>query len=87
MSTSTQGNGGSPPRPRRKVPSVFALASPPMNVAASIDVNDVLELRPTWSRQQAAEFLSAHAETIGSAMVVRGAEVLAAILGSDGDVN
>lgn len=87
MTDSTNPNGGNPPGPRKKVPSVFALASPPTSVSAAIDVSDVLEARPHWTRQQAAAFLSAHAEAIGSEMVVRGAEVLIAVLGSDGDVN
>ena len=87
MSEMTKGNGGDPPRPRRKTPSVFALAKPAASIGASIGVDDVLELRPTWSRQQAAEFLSAHADTIGSEMVARGVQVLATVLGSDGRVN
>ncbi len=87
MSDATKPNGGSPPSPRKKMPSVFALARPSADVSAQISVNDVLELRPAWSRQRAAEFLSAHGEVIGNAMVIRGAEVLIAVLGSEADVN
>ena len=87
MSDTTNPDGGNPPGPRKKIPSVFALARRSADVSAQISVNDVLELRPSWSRQQAAEFLSAHGEAIGNAMVVRGAEVLIAVLGSEADVN
>jgi hypothetical protein len=87
MSDATEGNGGKPPNPQRKPPSVFALASPPISVDASITVNDVLELRPHWTRKQAAAFLIANAEVIGSEMVVRGIDTLVAVLGSDNDAN
>ncbi len=86
MSDTTKPNGGNPTG-KRKIPSVFALARRSADVSAQISVNDVLELRPAWSRQQAAEFLSAHGEVIGNAMVIRGAEVLIAVLGSEADVN
>ena len=87
MSDTTNPNGGNPPGPRKKIPSVFALARRSADVSAQISVNDVLELRPAWSRQQAAEFLTAHGEVIGNAMVIRGAEALIAVLGSEADVN
>ncbi len=74
MNDTTKPNGGNPTGRRKKKVSVFALARPSADVGAQISVNDVLELRPSWSHQQAAEFLSAHARTIGGAMVVRGAE-------------
>ncbi|HEV2295595.1 MAG TPA: hypothetical protein VGR35_17230 [Tepidisphaeraceae bacterium] len=87
MSEPSKPNVGNPTGQRKKPLSAFALARPSADVGAQVSVDDVLELRPSWSRQQAAEFLSAHAEAIGSAMVVRGVEVLVAVLGSDGDVN
>lgn len=86
MSDPTKPNGGKPASPK-KCPSVFALASPPMSVDASITINDVLELRPHWTRKQAAAFLVAHAEAIGSAMVIGGADALIAVLGSDSYAN
>jgi hypothetical protein len=86
MSDSTQSNGGNPIGPR-KIPSVFALASRPMSVGASIDVSDVLQMRPNWTRQQAAAFLSANATVIADEMEMSGSAVLIALLAKDSNVN
>lgn len=75
------------PTPAKKKLSAFALARPSESVGAEITVADVLELRPNWSRQQAAEFLANHTTEIGQAMVLRGVEVLVGMLGTNSDAN
>ena len=52
--------------------SAFALAARDAGVAAEITVDDVLEVRPGWSREEASDFLTAHDAEIGTAMVLAG---------------
>ena len=73
-------------RARAKL-SVFAMAAEDVSVNAQIDYQDVLHVRPTWTRKQAEDFLRQHAEIIGTAMVIRGAEMLTAIIGEDDYAN
>jgi hypothetical protein len=79
--------GPDEPRRRARKISAFALATESQGVSAQIDVADVLYLRPTWSPQQAAEFLREHSERIGTSMVMRGVEMLAALIGKDAHAN
>ena len=60
--------------------SAFYLARESTSVNAQIDVDDVLHICPTWTRQQAAEFLREHGNVIGPAMVKRGVELLILML-------
>lgn len=76
----------SKPTARRAV-SAFALAKPATGVSAKIDVDDVLQVRPSWTHQQAAEFLRANATVIGDEMEISGTAVLVELLGEGSDVN
>ncbi len=87
MSEPTKPGDPQSPATRKKKLSVFALARPATGVRAEIDVDDVLQLRPSWTPEQAAAFLAANAEAIGSAMVICGAEALVSILGGDPHAN
>lgn len=66
-------------RPRPTV-SAFDLAKHAGAVVAELDIDDILHLRPSWTREQAAAFLEEQAETIGAAMLSRGMEVLIFLL-------
>ena len=72
---------------RARKASAFALASESHSIAAEIDVNDVLHLRPSWTSAQAAAFLRNYAEDIGTAMAVSGSDMLIALLKEDRHVN
>jgi hypothetical protein len=86
MSESKETGPDEPRRRARKI-SAFALAAESQSVSAQIDVADVLCLRPCWTPKQAADFLREHSDQIGRSMVMRGAQMLAAVLGKDTHVN
>ena len=86
MSESEEAGPVEPRRRARKI-SAFALAMESQSVSAQIDVADVLCLRPSWTPKQAAEFLREHSERIGTSMVMRGVEMLAALIGEDTHAN
>lgn len=67
--------------------SAFALANRCSSIHAQISVTDVLELRPDWSEQQAAAFLSANGSIIGAAMIACGVQALANIVRRNNDAN
>lgn len=66
------------PRPRKL--SAFALAEETASVQAEINADDVLHLKPEWSRQQAEAFLRQHTEAIGREMVMAGATLLMTLI-------
>jgi hypothetical protein len=76
-------NSSKPRRARAGKLSAFALASEGTSVNAQIDVGDVLCVRPNWSPKQAEAFLKNNADSIGAAMVLRGVEMILAIVGKD----
>jgi hypothetical protein len=86
MSKSNEAGPDELRRRARKI-SAFALAAESQGVSSQIDVADVLCLRPSWTPKQAAEFLREHSERIGTSMVLRGMEMLAALIGEDTHVN
>jgi hypothetical protein len=65
--------------------SPFRLATREPAVLAEIGVDDVMEARPGWSRQQASDWLSEHTDALGEAMVLAGGHALVRLLGGGGD--
>lgn len=63
------------PTPRKL--SVFALAKCPGGFSVQLRPEDVMALRPDWSRQQAKEFLGRHARSAAESMIAAGLVAIA----------
>jgi len=60
--------------------SAFALAKESFSICAEIGVDEILQMRPDWSSDQAVAFLCQHGDSIGREMAIHGAVMLAAML-------
>jgi hypothetical protein len=60
--------------------SAFASAIESASVTAEITVEDVLHLKPAFTRTEAREFLRANAEPIASEMLARAEQVMFTLL-------
>ena len=79
-------NNPTPPGVRRKV-SAFASAFNAAVISAEISFEDVLKVKPSMSREQADNFLHAHADQIGEAMIEGALMLLVVLLHGDSDAN
>lgn len=70
----------SDPRPDKARISVFERATRSSSICAEISIDDVLHVRPSWTRQQAAEFLDRNSTAIGQTMLLGGLATLQRLL-------
>jgi hypothetical protein len=75
-----------PAKPRRKV-SAFASAFNAAVIAAEINYEDVIKMKPSMSREQAEAFLHIHADQIGAEMIEAAAMFMVVLLHGASDAN
>jgi hypothetical protein len=75
-----------PAKPRRKV-SAFASAFNAAVIAAEINYEDVIKIKPSMTREQAEAFLHIHADRIGAEMIEAATVVMVVLLHGDSDAN
>jgi hypothetical protein len=60
------------PDDRRKVPNPFMVARRSASLTVELRPEDVLQLRPRWSRADAAQFLMTHRTAIAASILSSG---------------